>query len=60
MPRNTGTHLQPRIGAPAAARQPLFPTAHHPTAFRDREKAFPNYADALAWEKQHLKKLLRR
>ena len=38
----------------------LFPNAHHPKAFRDREKAFPSYADALAWEKQHLKKLLRR
>jgi len=31
----------------------LFPNAHH-------EKAFPSYKEAIAWEKQHLKKLLRR
>jgi len=38
----------------------LFPNAHHPKAFRDREKAFPHYPEAIEWEKQHLKKLLRR
>lgn len=38
----------------------LFPNAHHPKAFRDREKAFPKYAESIAWEKQHLKRLLRR
>ncbi len=45
----------------------LFPSArddgrhvHHPRAFKDREKAFPQYAAALAWEKQHLHALLRR
>ncbi|MBL8949294.1 MAG: hypothetical protein JNK82_00860 [Myxococcaceae bacterium] len=38
----------------------LFPNAHHPKAFRDREKTFPRYGDAIAWEKQHLKRLLRR
>ncbi len=45
----------------------LFPSArhdgrhvHHPKAFKDREKAFPHYAAALAWEKQHLHALLRR
>ena len=38
----------------------LFPNAHHPKAFRDREKAFPLYVEAIAWEKQHLKRLLRR
>ncbi|MBK7863782.1 MAG: hypothetical protein IPJ65_35290 [Archangiaceae bacterium] len=38
----------------------LFPNAHHPKAFRDREKAFPKYGIALEWEKQHLKRLLRR
>ena len=45
----------------------LFPSArpdgrnvHHPRAFRDREKKFPQYDLALQWEKQHLKQLLRR
>ena len=38
----------------------LFPNAHHPKAFRDREKAFPRYAEAIEWEKLHLKRLLRR
>lgn len=33
---------------------------HHPPAFKDREKAYPHYAAALAWEKEHLDKLLRR
>lgn len=33
---------------------------HHPPAFRDREKAFPHYEAALAWEKEHLDQLLRR
>ena len=32
---------------------------HHPRAFRDRERAFPRYAAAMAWERQHLKELLR-
>ncbi|MEW5742995.1 MAG: hypothetical protein AB1938_29030 [Myxococcota bacterium] len=32
---------------------------HHPRAFRDRERAFPRYEAALAWEKQHLHRLLR-
>lgn len=45
----------------------LFPSAlsrgrrnHHPRAFRDREKAFPKYAAAIAWEKRNLRLLLRR
>lgn len=45
----------------------LFPSArpdgrnvHHPRAFRDRERAYPHYEAALKWEKQHLKRLLRR
>ncbi len=33
---------------------------HHPRAFRDRERAFPKYAAAMAWERQHLQELLRR
>ena len=33
---------------------------HHPKAFRDRERAFPGYAVALAWEKTNLAVLLRR
>ena len=33
---------------------------HHPQAFRERERAFPHYAAALRWEKQHLKTLLAR
>lgn len=44
----------------------LFPSAndigrrvHHPRAFRDREKAYPHYAAAIAWEKQNLGMLLR-
>lgn len=44
----------------------LFPSSgtdgrrvHHPRAFRDREKAFPRYAEALTWEKQNLRVLLR-
>ncbi len=32
---------------------------HHPRAFRDRERAFPRYQAALAWEKEHLNQLLR-
>jgi hypothetical protein len=32
---------------------------HHPRAFRDRERAFPRYQAAIAWEKQHLNQLLR-
>lgn len=45
----------------------VFPSArdsgrhvHHPKAFRDRERAFPRYAAAVAWEKAHLNSLLRR
>jgi hypothetical protein len=45
----------------------LFPSArhdgrhvHHPRAFKDREKAFPLYDAAIAWEQQHLAKLLGR
>lgn len=44
----------------------LFPSAndvgrriHHPRAFRDREKAFPHYDAAIAWEKQNLRVLLK-
>lgn len=33
---------------------------HHPRAFRERERAFPKFAAAMAWEKQHLQELLRR
>lgn len=33
---------------------------HHPRAFRDREKAFPRYQAAIAWEKEHLQELLKR
>jgi hypothetical protein len=33
---------------------------HHPRAFRDRERAFPRYAAAMAWEREHLQELLRR
>lgn len=33
---------------------------HHPPAFKDREKAYPHYAAALAWEKENLDSLLRR
>lgn len=32
---------------------------HHPPAFREREKRFPDYAQAVAWEKEHLGLLLR-
>lgn len=32
---------------------------HHPRAFRDRERAFPRYAEAIRWEKDHLSLLLR-
>ncbi len=45
----------------------LFPSArdsgrnvHHPRAFRDRERAFPQYAVAMQWEREHLPRLLRR
>jgi hypothetical protein len=45
----------------------VFPSArdsgrhvHHPKAFRDRERAFPRYTAAVAWEKAHLQSLLRR
>lgn len=45
----------------------LFPSArhdgrhvHHPRAFKDREKAFPLYDAAIAWETQHLARLLGR
>jgi hypothetical protein len=44
----------------------LFPSSgedgrrvHHPRAFRDRERAYPRFAEALAWEKQNLRVLLR-
>lgn len=44
----------------------LFPSSnvpgrrvHHPRAFRDREKAFPHYEAAIAWEKANLRTLLR-
>ncbi len=33
---------------------------HHPRAFRDRERAWPKYAAAMDWEKQHLSELLRK
>jgi hypothetical protein len=33
---------------------------HHPRAFRIRERTFPKYAAAMAWERQHLQELLRR
>jgi predicted metal-dependent hydrolase len=32
---------------------------HHPKAFRDREKSFPKYSAAIAWESQNLTELLR-
>lgn len=32
---------------------------HHPRAFRDREKAYPHYALAIAWERANMKVLLR-
>ena len=32
---------------------------HHPRAFRERERSFPRYEAALAWEKEHLNQLLR-
>lgn len=44
----------------------LFPSSngkgrrvHHPRAFRDREKAYPHYAVAIAWERANMKLLLR-
>lgn len=44
----------------------LFPSTHgngrrvhHPRAFRDRERAYPHYAAALAWERENLSVLLR-
>jgi hypothetical protein len=33
---------------------------HHPRAFRERERAWPKYGAAIAWEKEHLQQLLRR
>lgn len=33
---------------------------HHPRAFRDRERAYPKYQAAMAWEREHLQELLRR
>lgn len=45
----------------------VFPSArdsgrhvHHPKAFRDRERTFPRFELAMAWEKQNLKSLLSR
>ena len=45
----------------------LFPSSngpgrrvHHPRAFRDRERAFPLYEAAIAWERQNLRALLHR
>lgn len=45
----------------------VFPSArdsgrhvHHPKAFRDRERTFPKFELAMAWEKQNLKSLLSR
>lgn len=45
----------------------VFPSArdegrhvHHPRAFRERERTYPRYAEAIAWEGQHLQELLRR
>ncbi len=32
---------------------------HHPRAFRERERAYPQYAAAVVWEKENLKLLLR-
>jgi hypothetical protein len=44
----------------------LFPSAHgggrrvhHPRAFRDRERSYPHYVAALAWERENLSILLR-
>jgi hypothetical protein len=34
-------------------------TVYHTRAFREAEARFPRHQDALAWEKQHLKELLR-
>ena len=34
--------------------------AHHPPEFRERERAFPAYEEAIAWEKNNLPLLLRR
>jgi len=45
----------------------LFPSSngpgrrvHHPRAFRDRERAFPLYKAAIAWERENLRALLQR
>jgi hypothetical protein len=45
----------------------LFPSSngpgrrvHHPRAFRDRERAFPLYEAAIAWERENLRALLQR
>jgi hypothetical protein len=45
----------------------LFPSSngpgrrvHHPRAFRDRERAFPLYEAAIAWERENLRALLHR
>ena len=45
----------------------LFPSSngpgrrvHHPRAFRDRERAFPLYQAAIAWERENLRALLQR
>lgn len=34
--------------------------ALHPAEFREREKAFPRYEDAIAWETKHIRKFLNR
>ncbi len=45
----------------------VFPSArdtgrhvHHPKAFRERERSFPKFEIAIAWEREHLSSLLRR
>jgi len=35
-------------------------TVHHHREFRERERAYPGYADALAWERRHWTACLRR
>lgn len=36
------------------------PRVHHPRAFRDRERAYPLYEAAIAWERENLRALLHR
>jgi len=57
-----GVIVFPKLCAPALPSDS--PTTgrhvHHPRRFGDRERAFPKYAAAMAWERQHLQELLRR